>query len=128
MVRKNWYYTENKNNIPTAINVSSVVRFYPKIRKIGIFLAFYRYNQFINVEYWIDENSRSFDKPNLISGNKFLDDEHLETRMANWLDKRAKEIYGCDFKSKHFSLKGIEKSYPDLFGRIHKLIWNIVYS
>ena len=57
MVRKNWYYSIEKNKIPTAINVSSVVRFYPEIRKIGIFLAFYRDNQFINAECWIDENS-----------------------------------------------------------------------
>ena len=128
MVRKNWYYNKNKNNIPTAINVSSDVRFYPKIRKIGIFLAFYRSNQFINAECWIDENSRSFDKFNLISDNNFLDDESLEMHMANWLDKQSETIYDFNSCSKHFSIEDIEKCFPDLFGAIQQFVWNEVYS
>jgi len=128
MVRKNWYYNENKNNIPTAINVSSVVRYYQENKKIGIFLAFYRYNQFINAECWIDENSKSFDKFNLINDANFLDDELLEMHMANWLDKQSKTIYDFNSCSERIFIKNIKTCFPDLFEAIRQIVWNEVYS
>lgn len=128
MVRKNWYYNVNENNVSVAINVSSVIRFYPGIRKIGIFLAFYRDNQFINAECWIDENSNSFESPCFENDANLLDDENLEVNMADWLDKRAKVKDELNFCSVHYSIKTIEELNPDLFNAIKKFVWDEVYS
>ena len=127
MVRKNWYYRIEKNKIPTAINVSSVVRFYPEIRKIGIFLAFYRDNQFINAECWIDENSNFPEKLCFKKEAHFLDDENLEKHMVDCLDKRAKAKDNLNFCSKPSSIERIEKSHPDLFCAMQKFIRKEVF-
>ena len=126
MVRKNWCY--NKNKITRAINVSSVVRFYPEIRKIGIFLAFYRYNRFINAECWIDENSNSPEKLCFKKEASILDDGDLEKHMVNWLDKRAKPKEDLNFCYKSSSIERIEKSYPDLFSAIQEFVYDEVFS
>ena len=127
MVRKNWYYDIDKNKIPKAINVSSVVRFYPEIRKIGIFLAFYRDNQFINAECWIDENSNSLEKLCFKKEANFLDDENLEKHMVDSLDKRAKAKDNLNFCSKSSSIECIEKSYPDLFSAMQEFVRKEVF-
>ena len=127
MVRKNWYYHVNGNNVPIAINVSADVRFYPGIRKSGIFLAFYRNNQFINAECWIDENSNSFEGPCFENEANLLDDENLEIHMADWLDKRAKAKDDFIFNSEPSSIERVEKKHPDLFRAIHKFVKDEVY-
>lgn len=127
MVRKNWYYSIEKNKIPTAINVSSVVRFYPEIRKIGIFLAFYRDNQFINAECWIDENSNFPEKLCFKKEAHFLDDENLEKHMVDCLDKRAKTKDNLNFCSKPSSIERIEKSHPDLFCAMQEFVRKEVF-
>ncbi len=127
MVRKNWYYSIEKNKIPTAINVSSVVRFYPEIRKIGIFLAFYRDNQFINAECWIDENSNFPKKLCFKKEAHFLDDENLEKHMVDCLDKRAKSKDNLNFCSKPSSIERIEKSHPDLFCAMQEFVRKEVF-
>jgi hypothetical protein len=126
MVRTNWYY--NIDNDTTAINVSSIVRFYPEIRKIGIFLTFYRDDQFINAECWIDENSKSPEKLCVKKETSFLDDENLEKHMVDWLDKQVKAKDNLNFCSKSSSIGRIEKSYPVLFRAIQKFVYNEVFS
>lgn len=126
MARENWYYVKNANDIPEAINVISVVRYYPLIRKIGLFLAFYRNDQFVNAECWIDENLNSLKCFENDAG--YLDDENLSIHMAKWLDKRMNETYNCRCCPEFFSIKGVEKFYPGLFGLIRNFVWDKVYS
>lgn len=125
MARENWYYVKNANDIPEAINVISVVRYYPLIRKIGLFLAFYRNDQFVNAECWIDENLNSLKCFENDAG--YLDDENLSIHMAKWLDNRADELQNFSFGSKYFSIKGVEECYPNLFEVVRKFVWDKVY-
>lgn len=126
MARENWYCVKNADDIPEAINVTSVVRCYPLIRKIGLFLAFYHNDQFVNAECWIDENLNSLKC--FENDARYLDDENLSIHMAKWLDNQANELQDFIFGSKCFSIKGVKKCYPDLFTTIRKFVWDKVYS